>query len=89
MRAIRMLELATMATICMGMASAADLEVKLEPVGGVYRMFNRPMTLAKGQEFEPVVLRLSLRNTGQNAFSGVAAFRADDIFGNLLIGLFP
>jgi len=59
---------------------AADLEVKLETVGGVYRMFNRQMELAKGQQHEPVVLRLSLRNTGANAFSGNAAFRASDVF---------
>ena len=63
---------------------AADLEVKLEPVGGIYRMFNRPMSLAKGQQLEPVVLRLSLRNTGQNAFSGAAAFRTEDMFGKAI-----
>jgi len=68
-------------SITVGGAVAADLVAKLEPVGGVSRMFNRPMPLTKGREFEPVVIRLSLRNAGPEAFAGVAAFRAEDVFG--------
>lgn len=62
-------------------AWGADMEINLEPVGGVSRMFNRPMLPASGQEREPVVVRLSVRNADGNAFKGVAAFRAEDVFG--------
>ena len=52
---------------------------KLAPVGGVYRMFNRATPL-RGQEFEPVLLRLTMQSTDGQQHTINASCQASDIF---------
>ena len=65
--------------------SAAGWSAKVAPVGGVYGMFNRS-PIVRGQEFEPVIVRLSLQANDKQEHTIIADCSASDIFDQPVIG---
>ncbi|MEI6519130.1 MAG: hypothetical protein WCO98_03705 [bacterium] len=59
--------------------STAGWQAKFAPVGGAFRMFNRSLPV-RGQEFEPVVLRLTAQSTDGLAHILTVSCKATDIF---------
>lgn len=58
---------------------AAGWSAKIAPVGGVFGMFNRSLPV-RGQEFEPVIVRLSLQSSDGKPHTVRANYSASDIF---------
>lgn len=63
-----------------GVAQAQTMEMTLAPVGGAYRMFNRPTPTA-GAAVEPVALKLQIKNLGDEERKVRVTLSAEDIFG--------